>query len=899
MAGKFVDVTLRLIDKMSTPLNAVGGKLADSSRQWQKAGREITRTGKRISAVGMSLTKSVTAPVVALGTASVLSYGKVDKSLRLVEATMGKAKWATGDMEAAIKKAASSSVFSMQDATDATLNFARQGFNAKKASEMLTPALDLAAGTATDLSTVTGGLGNSLKLFGDSGLTAAKASDVFAKAQAQANTTTSDLFNAMSVGGPIFKTVGWGLEDLAAATGVFGDNSITGSEGATAMKTGIARLVSPAKEGAQWIKKLNLNVTNSNGTMKSFTTVQNQLHDAFAGLNKEEQVQAASAIFGKNQMSKWLALINTAPKTVKNYRTALDDAAGTAHSMADALMSGVGGSIEKLKSTFDVFQYSVGKIAGETVKPLIDKTTELLGKFNNLDEATQKVIVKSAMVAAAVGPAILVFGKMTTGIGRTVSAIGRIGGAFRKFGSIAKIITSPAGIVIGVLAGIALAAFLIIKNWNKIKPVLQNVKSWFLDTFGGAGGAFEKFGQAFGIIKKMVTPGLKSLSSWLSENIPKAVDAMGAAAGKAGAFLLDKLVKGINIAADIALRMAQAFEKGTPKVKEFAKNGIEKIVPILSAVGKAAIMAGATIMSGLSRGFQIALPYIKITWKVLSSVAIVIGKNLLKVAKAAGPVFMSAFRMVGAAAKLLFKLLVPIIARVGSILKSIGNKFLMLAKSLQVPFAITTTVIGGVIKFAINGIGTMFQGLMGVLSGICDFVTGVFAGNWRTAWEGVKNVFSGIFGSLGGIAKQHINVAIALANNAIRALNMVKIDIPDWVPKMGGESFGINIPLIPALAKGTKNWMGGLAQVSEKGGEIIDLPKGSRVYPHDESVRKAYSDGRKAKAGGTTVQINIPKLADQIVIREDADIDRIAERIARKLEKVAQNIGGGDIEYIY
>ncbi len=89
MAGKFVDVTLRLIDKMSTPLNAVGGKLADSSRQWQKAGREITRTGKNISAVGMSLTKSVTAPVVALGTASVLSYGKVDKSLRLVEATMG------------------------------------------------------------------------------------------------------------------------------------------------------------------------------------------------------------------------------------------------------------------------------------------------------------------------------------------------------------------------------------------------------------------------------------------------------------------------------------------------------------------------------------------------------------------------------------------------------------------------------------------------------------------------------------------------------------------------------------------------------------------------------------------------------------------------------------------
>lgn len=39
-----------------------------------------------------------------------------------------------------------------------------------------------------------------------------------------------------------------------------------------------------------------------------------------------------------------------------------------------------------------------------------------------------------------------------------------------------------------------------------------------------------------------------------------------------------------------------------------------------------------------------------------------------------------------------------------------------------------------------------------------------------------------------------------------------------------------------ALAKGTSDWQGGLVQISERGGEIVDLPKGSRVYPHDESV---------------------------------------------------------------
>ena len=78
--------------------------------------------------------------------------------------------------------------------------------------------------------------------------------------------------------------------------------------------------------------------------------------------------------------------------------------------------------------------------------------------------------------------------------------------------------------------------------------------------------------------------------------------------------------------------------------------------------------------------------------------------------------------------------------------------------------------------------------------------------------------------------------------------------------------------------------MGGLVQVSEKGGEIIDLPHGTRIYPHDESVRMA-------RGTGSTV-LNIPKLADQIIVREDADIDRIGNAIAKKIMASKNNRGG-------
>ena len=86
--------------------------------------------------------------------------------------------------------------------------------------------------------------------------------------------------------------------------------------------------------------------------------------------------------------------------------------------------------------------------------------------------------------------------------------------------------------------------------------------------------------------------------------------------------------------------------------------------------------------------------------------------------------------------------------------------------------------------------------------------------------------------------------------------------------------------------------------MNERGGEIIDLPVGSRVYPHDESVKMAYQDGYKA-SGDNNVTITIPKLADKIIVREDADIDKIAKKLAHRLEKVSQNIGNSRIDYSF
>lgn len=182
-------------------------------------------------------------------------------------------------------------------------------------------------------------------------------------------------------------------------------------------------------------------------------------------------------------------------------------------------------------------------------------------------------------------------------------------------------------------------------------------------------------------------------------------------------------------------------------------------------------------------------------------------------------------------------------------------------------------------------IGAGIDALLTMLEGIISFLSGAFTTDWNAVWNGCKDFVGAAFSSLADMVKVPINAVIAIVNGAIAKINDIKFTVPEWVPGIGGKGWeGLNIPQIPTLAKGTDNWQGGIVQISEKGGEIVDLPHGSRVYPHDESVQMARQDGRK------NYSIAIAKLADSIVVREETDIDKIAEVIVKRIEQAIDNM---------
>lgn len=196
----------------------------------------------------------------------------------------------------------------------------------------------------------------------------------------------------------------------------------------------------------------------------------------------------------------------------------------------------------------------------------------------------------------------------------------------------------------------------------------------------------------------------------------------------------------------------------------------------------------------------------------------------------------------------------------------------------------------GVISTQIKSLKGIISGFINIFKGITTFISGVFTGNWSKAWEGVKKIITGVFKSISGVVKYPLNTVIGMINGLIIGLSSIKVTLPKWLPgKLKGKEFSINIPTIPMLAKGTNNWGGGLAITQERGGEIMDLPRGTRVYPHDKSIQMAREEG--AKSGRSNIAITISKIADKVEIRNDNDIETLANRVAGKILTTIDNTG--------
>ena len=748
MAGKIVDVTLRLKDQMSKALGTASANLQNSGKQWKNMGKDIEKAGRSISSVGSNMTKSVTMPILGIGGAAVKVAADFESGMDKVASISGATGSDLDKLSDKAKEMGKLTKFSATDSADAFSYMAMAGWKTKDMLDGIEGVMYLAGATGEDLATTSDIVTDALTAFGKSAEDTNSFVDVLAATSANANTNVSMLGESFKYVAPVAGSLNYSYQDVAHALGLMANAGIKASQAGTSLRSWLTRLASPTKQSAEAMDALGVSMTDSKGNMKSLEQLMRETRESFAGLTEEQKAARAAQLAGKTGMAGLLAVVNSSDKDFEKLAGAIGESNGAAKEMYNVANDNLNGQLIVLKSNVESLGISLGQKLIPLASKLVEKIQGVVDKFNAMDDSTQKTIIKIAGIAAAIGPALLVLGKLTTGVGVVVGAVGKFGMAMKAAGGFVALVTSPVGIVVGVIAGLIAVGVLLYKNWDKVKESAKNAWGHVTKTLAGVGAKSGAVKKAFG------------------------------------------------------------------GVIEQAKKLWEKIKDAGSGISK------------------------------------VIGKHL--------PDIVEHFR-----------------------------------KKFEMSFSI----VAGIATGLFTGISGVVSGIMKVLGGIIDFISGVFTGNWKKAWQGVKDIFGGIFKTLGALLKTPLNAVIGLINGAINGINKIGITIPKWVPKIGGQSFKPNIGTLAYLATGTDNWRGGAAVINEKGGELVDLPKGTRVYPHDESIKKAYKDG--ARSSSSNITINIPKLADSISVRSDGDIDKIAAALADKLEKVSQNLGGGEIGYSY
>jgi TP901 family phage tail tape measure protein len=392
----------------------------------EPVGQKMQDVGKEMESIGKDLTKKITLPLVGIGAAAI----KVGSDFEAGMSEVGAISGATGNdlklLEEKAKEMGATTKFSASESAEALKYMAMAGWDTTQMLDGLDGVMMLAAASGEDLGLVSDIVTDALTAFGMEAKEASNFADLLASASSNSNTNVAMLGESFKYVAPLFGAMGYSAEDAALALGLMANAGIKGSQAGTSLKTAIANLANPTDKMAAAMDQLGLSITDANGEMLPFKDVMDELRLKFAGLSEEQQAQYAATIFGKEAMSGMLAIINASPEDYEKLTQATREYNGVAKEMAETMEDNLQGEITKLKSALEGVGIQIFEILVPHLQTLVEKLQLVVEWFANLNPATQETIVKVVTLAAAIGPLLILGGKLIGGAGTIITSFSKV-----------------------------------------------------------------------------------------------------------------------------------------------------------------------------------------------------------------------------------------------------------------------------------------------------------------------------------------------------------------------------------------------------------------------------------------------------------------------------------------
>ena len=373
--------------------------------------------GAAAETAGRALTMHITGKLLDVGQAALQVGMDFDASMSNVYGLMSSLNLSQEQMDAlrdTAREMGATTKFSASEAADAMGYMALAGWDDAQVIAGIPGVLNLAAAANMDLAKASDIVTDTMTPFGMAADRAGEAADVFAYAQANSNTTVEALGEAMKYAAPTADAFGMTLQDTAAAMGVLANAGIKGSQGGTTLNAMLRDMKNNAKNGAIAIGKTKVALTNADGSYRSYAAIIRDIDKATSSMTASQRDAALGAIFGDESLKGILATLKQGPDALDAMTEGMYACGGAAEDMAATMGDNLKGDLAILESGAQDMAIALSDWLMPAARGVVQGITDMIGKFNALDDGTKNTIFRIGAMAAAAGPLLLNGGKVLT-----------------------------------------------------------------------------------------------------------------------------------------------------------------------------------------------------------------------------------------------------------------------------------------------------------------------------------------------------------------------------------------------------------------------------------------------------------------------------------------------------
>lgn len=428
--ASIIDAIIRLQDRFTPNLQHVREALEETRSISRRAARDMQSLGNTISGIGTTMLPA--AGVIAGGIGMATSqFADFDYTITKAGLKAGATEEQFKQMSDTVIAAGTKYPVSIQAAAEAMDRLAAGGFDAEQSMASLAPVIQAAVASGEDMALVSDVVTSALSTWGlmegDVAANAEMVADVVQMASNKSKLGVQEIKTALQYAASPASALGDSLQTVTAILGTMANKGIEASTAGTSLRTAYLNLTAGSKPALDAIAALNLEVFDSEGRFKGMVTMMNQLREKMAGMSEQERTPLLRDIFGTEGISAVLAVLNTGQEEFDEMLASMNNATGSSAKAFERMNETFKGQIEAAKGAFEAFIIRVGQAAAPMLGPWVKRFQEFVAYLNELPDEKIQQMLKLGMGFIGMTGGILALGKGISIIGSLAKFLNPIG----------------------------------------------------------------------------------------------------------------------------------------------------------------------------------------------------------------------------------------------------------------------------------------------------------------------------------------------------------------------------------------------------------------------------------------------------------------------------------------